>query len=101
VTSTIRRTWSLVVGSRASSSRARSSAFAVAVPPTGMSFGFIWRKNCATAAPSLVSGKLIGSPAKATAAKRAPGRLWMRCAVSALARAIRLGTTSRAYMLFE
>ena len=53
------------------------------------------------AAPSLVSGKLIGSPAKATAPKRAPGRSWMSRATSAFARAMRLGTMSRAYMLFE
>ena len=97
----ITRTWSRDFGSFESSSRARSRARAVAVPPTGMSFGSSWRKNCAIAAPSLVSGKLIGSPANATAPKRAPGSWSMSLPTSAFARAMRLGTTSRAYMLFE
>jgi hypothetical protein len=66
-----------------------------------MSFGSSWRKNCAIAAESLVIGKLIGSPANATAPKRAPGRSRTSFAISAFARAMRLGATSRAYMLFE
>ena len=73
----------------------------MAVPPTGMSFGSSWRRNCAIAAPSAVSGKPMGSPAKATAAKRAPSRSRTRRATSTLARKIREGSTSRAYMLFE
>ncbi len=73
----------------------------MAVPPTGMSFGVSWRKNCAMALPSLVSGKLSGSPANATAPKRAPGRSAISRATSLLARAMRDGFTSRAYMLFE
>ena len=43
----------------------------------------------------------MGSPANATAPKRAPGRSWMSRATSAFARAMRLGAMSRAYMLFE
>ena len=95
------RTCSVDFGIARKSSRACSSARAMAVPPTGMSFGSSWRKNCAIAAPSLVSGKPIGSPANATAPKRAPSRSRMRRATSALARKIRDGSTSRAYMLFE
>ena len=53
------------------------------------------------AVPSLVSGKLSGCPANATAPKRAPGNSEMSCATSVLARVIREGATSRAYMLFE
>lgn len=53
------------------------------------------------AAPSEVSGKPSGSPAKATAPKRAPLSSRTMRATSALARAMREGTTSRAYMLLE
>lgn len=53
------------------------------------------------AAPSAVSGNPIGSPAKATAANRAPSRSRTRRVTSSLARKIREGSTSRAYMLFE
>jgi hypothetical protein len=66
-----------------------------------MSFGESCRKNCEIAPPSLVSGKLIGSPANATAPKRAPGKSATSWLTSVLARAMRDGFTSRACMLFE
>ena len=53
------------------------------------------------APPSLVSGKLIGSPANATAPKRAPGKSVTSWLTSVFARAMREGFTSRACMLFE
>jgi len=73
----------------------------MAVPPTGMSLGSVCRRNWAMAAPSEVSGKPRGSPAKATAPKRAPLSSRTMRATSALARAMREGATSRAYMLLE
>ena len=78
VTSTMTRTWSFDFGSCAKSSRAALERLGRRRAPTGMSFGSSCRKNCAMAPPSLVSGKLIGSPANAMAPKRAPGRSWIR-----------------------
>ena len=67
VTSTMMRTWSFDFGSRAKSSRARSSARASPCRRRACRSDRAGGRTARSRAPSLVSGKLIGSPANATA----------------------------------